>query len=78
MARMQSDSEESWIAAIENQYMEAIESEPNFETELIAERDAVIKNVWRSFQESATAVAQLYKGELLAHQGTDGFLLWSE
>ncbi|XP_059618010.1 HUWE1-associated protein modifying stress responses [Phlebotomus argentipes] len=70
---MQSDSEESWIAAIENQYMEAIENQPDFETELIAERDAVIKHVWRSFQESATAVAQLYKDRSSGH---DSGLLW--
>uniref|UniRef100_A0A1B0CNI6 Uncharacterized protein n=1 Tax=Lutzomyia longipalpis TaxID=7200 RepID=A0A1B0CNI6_LUTLO len=59
---MQSDSEENWIAAIENQYMEAIENdEPDFETQLIVEREAVLKSAWRNFQDSATAVAQLYK-----------------
>ncbi|GAB0092229.1 uncharacterized protein DMENIID0001_072190 [Sergentomyia squamirostris] len=67
---MQSENEESWI---ENSFMEAIENEPDFETELIAERDAVIRNVYRSFQESATAVAQLYKDRTSGH---DSGLLW--
>ncbi|XP_055685505.1 HUWE1-associated protein modifying stress responses [Lutzomyia longipalpis] len=71
---MQSDSEENWIAAIENQYMEAIENdEPDFETQLIVEREAVLKSAWRNFQDSATAVAQLYKDRTSGH---DSGLLW--
>jgi Domain of unknown function (DUF4588) len=61
---MQSDSdwadaenldEESWIQAINQKEQE---NEKSFN----AEKELATRNIWFSFQDSASAIAQLYKG----------------
>lgn len=63
-AEMQSgENDESWsIPSIEEQYMEAIERQPNYETQYLNERDTSVRNIFHNFQESATSIAQLYRG----------------
>lgn len=57
------ENEESWsIASIEEQYIEAIERQPNYENQYLSERDASVRNIFHNFQESATSIAQLYRG----------------
>lgn len=64
------EGEDGWAANIEEQYYEAIErQQPNFEAQYLGERDTCIRNLFHNFQESATSIAQLYKGMC------DGFLL---
>lgn len=58
------ENDESWsIANIEEQYVEAIERQPNYENQYLNERDTSIRNIFHNFQESATSIAQLYRGK---------------
>lgn len=57
------DNEESWLANMEEQYLRAIESEPDYERQYITDKETNLRNMWGSFQESATSIAQLYKGK---------------
>lgn len=57
-------SNDSDDAHIEEQYIEAIErQQPNYEAQYLSERDNSIRNLFHNFQESATSIAQLYKGK---------------
>lgn len=60
------EGEDGWSTAnIEEQYIEAIErQQPNCEAQYLSERDNCIRNLFHNFQESATSIAQLYKGNL--------------
>lgn len=53
-----------WLANWEQQCAEHLESEPDCEGQLQADRDRAIHNNWLLFQNTATAIAQLYKGTL--------------
>lgn len=57
------ENDEAWsIASIEEQCIEDIERQPNYEAQYLSERDASIRNTFHHFQESATSIAQLYRG----------------
>lgn len=57
------EGDDGWAANIEEQYYEAIErQQPNYEAQYLGERDTCIRNLFHNFQESATSIAQLYKG----------------
>lgn len=56
-----------WLAAIEDDYLQSIGAEPDYEHQYAMERDASMRAMWGSFQESATSIAQLYRGETWAH-----------
>lgn len=58
-----SDNDDGWLANIEEQYLQAIDAEPDYERQYSDERDSSIQKVWGSFQESATSIALLYKGK---------------
>ena len=57
-----SDWLRSWNQ-FEQQCVEEVEGEGNMEERLAGEREDVAQKLWLSFQNSATAVAQLYKGK---------------
>lgn len=57
---MQSEADESWLD-LEEQCLEALNSEPDYEREYGAQRDSAIRNVWGAFQDSATSIAHLYR-----------------
>lgn len=57
-----------WLANWEQQCAEHLESEPDCEGQLHAERDRAIHNNWLLFQNTATSIAQLYKGTFSSHQ----------
>lgn len=58
------EGDDGWAANIEEQYYEAIErQQPNYEAQYLGERDTCIRNLFHNFQESATSIAQLYKGK---------------
>ncbi|XP_070580063.1 HUWE1-associated protein modifying stress responses-like [Ptychodera flava] len=56
-----------WVSNWEQQCIEQLESEPNFDDRLSADREETSQKLWLSFQNSATAVAQLYKDRLCHH-----------
>lgn len=53
---------ENWLSNFEDQCLDDLESEPNMEDRLQAEKEYAVKKLWLTFQNSATAIAQLYKG----------------
>lgn len=57
------NAEDGWLAQIEEQYLQAIGAEPDYERQYISEREHTMRNIWGSFQESATSIAQLYRGK---------------
>lgn len=58
------DNEDGWLTSMEEQYLQDIGAEPDYERQYNAERESSMRNVWSSFQESATSIAQLYRGKL--------------
>lgn len=57
------ENDEAWsIANIEEQCIGDIERQPNYEAQYLSERDTSIRNTFHHFQESATSIAQLYRG----------------
>ncbi|KAJ8916803.1 hypothetical protein NQ315_005810 [Exocentrus adspersus] len=53
--------DENWLSSWEQQCAESLEEQPNFEQSLISESNNTNRKIWTSFQDSATAVAQLYR-----------------
>lgn len=53
-----------WYSNWEQQCVEALEAEPDYETQLHNEKELYSQQMWTSFQTTASAIAQLYKGEL--------------
>jgi len=54
-----------WLASFEQQCYEHIENGPDYEGQLQSERDIANQRNWLSFQNTATAIAQLYRGSFL-------------
>lgn len=63
-------ADESWL---EEQCIEAINSQPDYERDYVQQRDTASRNVWSAFQDSATSVAQLYRDRSGFH---DAGALW--
>lgn len=60
---MQQDcSEESWLE--EQCHREINAQHDEHERDYVRNRDSALSNVWGAFQDSATAVAHLYRGGL--------------
>lgn len=57
------DTEDGWLASIEDEYLASMAAEPDYETQYITERESSMSGMWSSFQESATSIAQLYRGK---------------
>ncbi|KAH1025315.1 hypothetical protein HUJ05_010060 [Dendroctonus ponderosae] len=55
------DEHEIWLSGWEQQCCEAIQNQPAYEQSLAAENEYFQRRVWTSFQDSATAIAQLYR-----------------
>lgn len=55
------DDHDSWLNNWEQQCAEAIENQPDYDQSLAQENEVYQRRVWTSFQESATAIAQLYR-----------------
>ena len=51
-----------WISNWERQCEIELENEPDLESQVQSERDLATQKLWHLFQNSATAVAQLFKG----------------
>lgn len=59
------DNDDGWsVANIEEQYIDGIERQrANYEAQYLDEQNTSIRNLFHNFQESATSIAQLYKGK---------------
>lgn len=55
------DDEGNWLSSWEQQCGDSIEEQPDYEQNLITEIDMGQRRMWNSFQDSATAIAQLYR-----------------
>lgn len=62
------DDHDSWLNNWEQQCAEAIENQPDYDQSLAQENEVYQRRVWTSFQESATAIAQLYRGTFLVYR----------
>lgn len=54
--------DEAWLTSWEQQCTDSIEQQPDYDGLLITETDTTHRKIWSSFQDSATSIAQLYKG----------------
>ena len=52
-----------WISNWERQCEIELENEPDLEGQVLSERDLSTQKLWHLFQNSATSVAQLFKGK---------------
>ncbi|XP_063995507.1 HUWE1-associated protein modifying stress responses [Diachasmimorpha longicaudata] len=59
-----------WYSNWEQQCVEAVESEPDYESQLHNEKEIYSQQIWTGFQTTASAIAQLYKDR------TQGASLW--
>jgi len=55
----------NWYSNWEQQCVEALESEPDYENQLHNEKELYSQQMWTKFQTTASAIAQLYKGDPL-------------
>ncbi|KAG5309070.1 UPF0472 protein C16orf72 like protein [Trachymyrmex septentrionalis] len=60
----------NWYSNWEQQCVEALESEPDYENQLHNEKELYSQQMWTKFQTTASAIAQLYKDRTL------GVSLW--
>lgn len=59
------ENDDGWPAEnTEEEYLEDIERQPNYEELYLSERDSSIKNIFHHFQDSATSIATLYRGKI--------------
>ncbi|GAB1602405.1 UPF0472 protein C16orf72 homolog [Argonauta hians] len=57
---------ENWLNHFESQCLQELDAEPNMEERLQSEREYAAQKLWSAFQNSATAIAQMYRDR---HQG---------
>lgn len=57
---------ENWLSHFESQCLQELDTEANMEERLQTEREYAAQKLWSAFQNSATAVAQMYRDR---HQG---------
>lgn len=62
---------ETWLSGWEQECADEIEEQPDYEQSFVTETDNSHRKIWTAFQESATAIAQLYRGK--AAKGGAGF-----
>ena len=68
---MADDSHSSNLSPLEEQYiLEAEEEEAGVEAQIQREKDLASQKLWCAFQDSATAVAHLFRGRVLATVAT--------
>uniref|UniRef100_A0ABD2XM20 Uncharacterized protein n=1 Tax=Trichogramma kaykai TaxID=54128 RepID=A0ABD2XM20_9HYME len=66
-----------WYSQWEEQSVQSIESEPDYETQLHNEREYYTGQLWATFQTSATAISQLYKAKTCFTDRTQGTSYWT-
>lgn len=53
---------ENWLSHFESQCLQELDTEANMEERLQTEREYAAQKLWSAFQNSATAIAQMYRG----------------
>ncbi|CAG9767200.1 unnamed protein product [Ceutorhynchus assimilis] len=66
---MNGDDGFDWLSESEQQFSRTIENQQNCDDDLAQENETFQQRVWSSFQESATAVAQLYRERYTGEPG---------
>lgn len=61
-----------WYSNWEQQCVEALETEPDYENQLHNEKEIFSQQIWTGFQTTASAIAQLYKGKINSFFSTLG------
>lgn len=56
---------DTWLTGWEQQCANSIEGQPDYEQSLTIEADNSHRKIWTVFQDSATSIAQLYRGIVL-------------
>lgn len=64
------DGDDNWLTGWEQQCAEAIENQPDYDQSLALENENFQRKVWTSFQDSATAIAQLYRDRYTGEPAT--------
>ncbi|XP_050299069.1 telomere attrition and p53 response 1 protein [Anthonomus grandis grandis] len=64
---------DTWLSSWEQQCAETIENQPDYDHSLAQENEHFQRKVWNSFQDSATAIAQLYRDRYAGEPGTMWF-----
>lgn len=59
---MNGESDSDWLTGWEQQCADSIEGQPDYEQSLTMEADNSHRKIWTVFQDSATCIAQLYRG----------------
>lgn len=70
---------ETWLTGWEQECADEIEEQPDYEQTFVSETDSSHRKIWTAFQDSATAIAQLYRGSVLLRNKLflTGVLLWA-
>lgn len=56
---------ETWLTGWEQECADEIEEQPDYEQTFVTESDNSHRKIWSAFQDSATAIAQLYRGRTI-------------
>lgn len=71
-----------WFTNWEQQCIQHLEGGPDYEGQVINDRDLATQKAWCCFQNSAASIAQLYKGILYHNKPYTliiyGFFVWSK
>lgn len=54
----------NWLSSFEEECVGDLEAGGDFEEELLVDKELAARRLWLTFQESATAVSQFYRGKL--------------
>ena len=60
----QDQQPDNWLGSFELECLDQLQSEPNLEEKLHSEKELAEQHLFVNFQNSATAIAQLYKGKI--------------
>lgn len=60
---------ETWLTGWEQECADEIEEQPDYEQSFVTEQDSSHRKIWTAFQDSATAIAQLYRGSAMMGDG---------
>lgn len=60
---MAENREPSFLSPLEEQFIQESEADEDIDQQLLREREMAAHRLWVSFQDSATAVAHLFRGQ---------------
>ena len=57
----------NWLSSFEEECVGDLEAGGDFEEELLVDKELAARRLWLTFQESATAVSQFYRGNCIVY-----------